>query len=246
MLSQEELQQYHREGYLFIDNFYTEQDEAQIVPILKSAERPNWGGSGRFPCSHPIERGFADVGHQEQLIRYYLHPQSVELACQILEEDVLLRCGILVDLGTGEATPWHRDDQGKPFMLFMQYRGGAVPQNGCLRVIPKSHLCESQIIEDEFSILSVEQNWACSRFNEAITHPREVSLAVTPQQLILRDSRIWHGTYVNQTDQYRLLLTWAFIPKSYSSEWRFPFPEALQKQNHWTDRERLLMGWSLR
>lgn len=242
MLSKTVLQKYQRDGYAIIDNFYQAEDEAKIKPVLESALKPGWGGSGRFPCTHPIERGFADVGHHQSLMKFYLHPDSIEISRQVLQDDVLLRCGILVDLGTGEATDWHQDVQGKPFMMFMHYRGGASKENGCLRVIPGSHLVPCSETDIEFDQLAVAQNHSCSRRNEGISHPKEIPLIVNDSQIIIRDSRIWHSTFVNHTQEFRLLLTWGFIRRKDRGEWQFPFPESL-KAEHFSPEERKVIGW---
>jgi ectoine hydroxylase-related dioxygenase (phytanoyl-CoA dioxygenase family) len=241
MLSTLERNHYHQQGYLILKSFYQDQDRAVIDPILLQAQKINWGGSGRFPCTHPIERGFADIAHHERLVKYALHPQALALARTLLEDEVLFRCNILVDLGFQEATPWHRDEQGKPFLLFMHYLTGASIQNGCLRVIPGSHQREE--VEDEFRQLAQQQGSRYSPLSESVRHPQEKSLEVTSQELIIRHSGIWHSTHVNQTPHYRLLFTWAFLPRHQRGEWQFPFPEALRDSTLFSKEERQILGW---
>lgn len=244
MLTSTQLQRYHEDGFILVPSFYTAADDERLEAALAPARRSGWGGSGRYPCSHLVERGFADVCHTLPLIKRYLNPTSVAIARQVLAADVLLRCGILVDLEPNDATPWHRDVQGLPFTLFMHYLQGASAAHGCLRVIPGSHLMEEAYIDAEFDRVAVEQNLSHCRRSELVVHPREVPLEVRHEDLIVRDSRLWHGTYVNKSDRYRTLLTWAFIRRQDASEWRFPFPEQLQFMPEFTTEERRLMGWA--
>ena len=69
-----------------------------------------------------------------------LHDEIVELARQMADDrDIYFRNGGINELAPGMSFVWHRDS-GEEYVEFMHYFSGSSPENGCLRVVPGSHV----------------------------------------------------------------------------------------------------------
>lgn len=104
-------------------------------------------------------------------------------------------------------------DEEEPHQLFiMVYLSDTRPENGCLRVIPGSHL-----------------HWAPQHdmggHDEGTRHmdpattpaykdsPDQVNLSVNAGDLLIGDARILHGPHGNQTDERRTVITMWYLPR---------------------------------
>eukprot|EP01052_Picozoa_sp_SAG31_P025025 SAG31_NODE_2168_length_6266_cov_11.946976_2_plen_337_part_00 len=123
---------------------------------------------------------------------------------------------------------------------FMHYFGGASVVNGCLRLIPRSHSYPSRRFGDgshanqsdaeirtqyekELDKCRVEAGLheACSWSDspgrdshpEDVYIPGEVSIELTPDELLIRSTSIFHATHANNTGEGRLMHHWLIRPK---------------------------------
>lgn len=118
---------------------------------------------------------------------------------------------------------WHFDWAGwthpfsfekQPAQIFlMYYLVDTTRQNGCLRVIPKSHI-EFNSLHDELSPahtpeLRAGQDMSLPEFQ---IRPDEVDVPVKAGDLVIGDSRILHAAHANETDQRRTVITLWFHP----------------------------------
>jgi ectoine hydroxylase-related dioxygenase (phytanoyl-CoA dioxygenase family) len=104
-----------------------------------------------------------------------------------------------------EALPWHSDlfygwDSVEPAELFlMYYLQDTNVNNGCLRVVPGSHL------------------WSrAKRFNQSagcIALPDELAVPVCAGDLFVGDRRLLHATYANRSNVWRTCFTIAYAPR---------------------------------
>ena len=122
----------------------------------------------------------------------------------------------------GPALFWHQDwwawdedwsyTNTVPQFNVMIYLTETRIENGCLRVIPGSHRQRHPIHEiavDDFTPLCqakdpdhpLYQSWS-----------QERSVPVRPGDVIVKDSRLLHGAYPNQSDERRTLLSLNFMP----------------------------------
>ncbi len=101
-----------------------------------------------------------------------------------------------------------------PVQLFlMYYLTDTTPANGCLRVIPGSHLRETplhKVIADAHSEeLSQAKDLKRTEFQ---AQPGEVNVMVKAGDLVIGDSRIMHAAHANTSGQKRTVVTLWFHP----------------------------------
>eukprot|EP01043_Picozoa_sp_COSAG02_P002909 COSAG02_NODE_68_length_42582_cov_52.351129_45_plen_360_part_00 len=175
------------------------------------------------------------LDHSEDFMAVMLHPEVVELARQLEgTERVFFRNGGINQLRPGSAILWHHDYKRDVSALpevpsagveFMHYFGGASKANGCLRIIPGSHA-----LPDGRRYLNPSDP---TRFDELLaTHrpdadtsqqmtdglladvglPGEVSIELTPDQLLVRSTAIYHASWANETAEGRLMHHWLYRP----------------------------------
>lgn len=103
-----------------------------------------------------------------------------------------------------EALPWHSDlfydyDKIEPAELFMiYYLQDTSPDNGCLRVVPGSHLWPRDKRE--------------AQAHNASALPDKIDVPVQAGDLFIGDRRILHATHANGSDAWRTCLTIAYAP----------------------------------
>lgn len=98
-------------------------------------------------------------------------------------------------------------------LFFMYYLTDTSPTNGCLRVIPGSHLhtnpLHSQLAHAHTAVLSEAQDLSRVEFQD---RPDEVDVTVKAGDLVIGDSRILHAAHSNESNQRRTVITLWFHP----------------------------------
>ena len=129
-----------------------------------------------------------------------------------------------------------------PVQLFLMiYLTDTSRENGCLRVLPGSHLRENSLHRDLADAHSEELTEArdLSRV-EYQPRPDEVDVCVRAGDLVVGDSRILHAAHGNQTQNRRTVVTLWFHPfasrlpepiKAYCSTRIDPIPEEWSLEN---------------
>ncbi len=128
----------------------------------------------------------------------------------------------------GPALYWHQDNMewnhpksGLPWpskIFLSYYTVDTTPFNGCLRVIPGTHLKRIELHDLLPDAHGMElQNVDTTEIHRAFTdHPDAVDVAVAAGDLVIADGRVLHGAHPNRSDARRpLLLQWWDV---------FPFP----------------------
>ena len=117
--------------------------------------------------------------------------------------------------------------------FFMYYLVDTTIDNGCLKVIPRSHLEEHPLHEMMRSAHSDELKKATNlESKEFQSHPDEVNVCVKAGDLVIGDSRIIHGSHPNNSELERPVITIWMHPE-FSS-----LPEELQafcKRHNYSD-----------
>ena len=105
-----------------------------------------------------------------------------------------------------------------PLQLFiMVYLVDTNLRNGCLRVIPKSHIQEHPLHETLQQAHADDLRRASDLSSiEFQAHPDEVDVTVKAGDLVIGDSRLIHGAHANDSNQRRTVITLWFFP-NYSS-----------------------------
>jgi ectoine hydroxylase-related dioxygenase (phytanoyl-CoA dioxygenase family) len=101
-----------------------------------------------------------------------------------------------------------------PAQLFaMYYLSDTIRANGCLRVIPGSHIkhnsLHDELREPHSAILSQARDLSIPEFS---TRPDEVDVPVKAGDLLIGDARLLHAAHANETDERRTLITLWYQP----------------------------------
>lgn len=111
---------------------------------------------------------------------------------------------------------WNHPFSYEPFpaqIFLMFYLVDTTRENGCLRVIPRSHIEENPLHEvlrnphSEELRLANDLSWA--EFQE---RPDDVDVPVKAGDLVVGDSRILHSAHANSSDERRTVITLWFHP----------------------------------
>jgi len=225
-----QLEQYRREGYVIVDCPFPEQlTAACLAAVDKVAIDPEQNATdsrGNHYRLKPQVPGsyWCDLDHSLCFLQIELHAEIVELARQLADdEDIYFRNGGINELAPGRSFKWHRDAEDD-YVEFMHYFSGAKRGDGCLRVIPGSHIGPIRDLQAQ-----VEQRRRQSAdADPASVHVDDVELTgetaleIGRHQLIVRSSRIFHSTWVNRSDRARLMHHWLFR-ESAAANHRFDF-----------------------
>lgn len=113
-----------------------------------------------------------------------------------------------------------------PQLFLMYYLNDTTPQNGCLRVIPGSHIHHNPIHDLLRAPHSKElsEAYEMAQAVEFATRPDEINVPVRAGDLLIGDARLLHATHANQTDERRTVITLWFQPDLAS------LPERIQAQ----------------
>ncbi len=139
----------------------------------------------------------------------------------------------------GPALYWHQDWMRWndpiscapwPQTIFLNYYLiDTAPENGCLKVIPGSHLKRTDL--HDILVPAHEQG---ARFIEEehpvmfSEHPEQVDVCVKAGSLVMADARLLHAARKNYTDVRRtLILAWHSRPNTVPQYWEGEIPEAI-------------------
>ena len=241
--AKEKREQLIREGYCIFEN---------VLPpemVNKLNAMSEWTIAREDPAHFDQHRA------QGCIIPYwrYPHPTFAELIAYPRA------MGVLADLGFDRpkvwsgfviskpphAPPlfWHQDgvlwdhpisytDQPQQYFL-MYYLVDTNRRNGCLRVVPGSHL-KRHALHDVRRKADDGVNNATDLDHAAFQHAEgEVNVPVKAGDVVIGDSRLMHSAHANQSDQRRTVLTIWYWP-SYDE-----LPDDVRKliSNHITERE---------
>jgi ectoine hydroxylase-related dioxygenase (phytanoyl-CoA dioxygenase family) len=144
-------------------------------------------------------------------------PQIVELVSGVIGDDVVLwGCHVFCKPASeGYETPWHQDGHYWPIRplanctVWVALEESTV-ENGCLRVIPRSHrdkLLHEHLHEDRTD-LTLNQRMAEGSFDES----QAVDLELQPGQMSLHDVYMIHGAAANRSTKRRTGVALRYMP----------------------------------
>lgn len=241
-LTPSQLQKYDKSGYVVIDcpfsNKLSEDCLRAVDKMATDPVSPEFDTQGNHFRLAPQFPGsfWCGLDHSLPFLQVILHAEILELARQMADdEDIYLRNGGINELGPNNSFWWHRDSDDN-YTEFMHYFTGATMQNGCLRVIPGSHLGSIGHLNDEVLKKRREQKYPVEHHAEGwkdVELPGEIPIEIQPDQLLVRSSLIYHSTSLNSTADGRLMSHWLFRSARFDDH-RFRFenvltPELLEK-----------------
>ncbi len=145
-LSSSQLEAYHRDGYVIVDcpfpqtltlNCLKAVETVAIDPesVTADTRRNHFRLEPQIPGSY-----WCALDHALPFLQIMLHPEVLEIARQLAgDDDIYLRNGGINELASDHSFWWHRDSE-MVYTEFMHYFSGATVAQGCLRVIPGSHI----------------------------------------------------------------------------------------------------------
>ena len=204
-----EIDHYCREGWVIPAFRLPVAQVAAMASALDELLRDNPGVRPEKLVSAHIE---GDNGEGVRGSRAFLtlarDPQIVELVSGVLGEDVILwGCHVFCKpAAEGYETPWHQDGHYWPIRPLATCTAWvalepSTVENGCLRVIPRSHAARKLYdhLHEERGDLTLNQRLATGTFDESDA----VDLELQPGQMSLHDVYMIHGAAANRSTRRR-------------------------------------------
>jgi ectoine hydroxylase-related dioxygenase (phytanoyl-CoA dioxygenase family) len=219
-LAAHEVAHYQSEGWVVPQFAIAPARVAQLRDALERLLRDNPGVRPEKLVSAHIE---GDNGEGVRGSRRFLElaqdAQIVELVSDVIGDDVILwGCHVFCKPARdGYATPWHQDGHYWPIRplanctVWVALEPSRV-DNGCLRVIPRSHrdrVLHAHLYEDR-SDLTLNQRMADGTFDEA----QAVDIELQPGQMSLHDVYMIHGARPNTSQQRRTGVALRYMPST--------------------------------
>jgi hypothetical protein len=166
------------------------------------------------------------------LIHLADNPEYAEIIASPVLLDLLRACGatdprftggfLISKPGKGPPLFWHQDWWGwdddsayqpRAHQLFaMIYLTDTRIENGCLRVIPRSHRLDHLLHHLDTAHSEGMQGYQDPANAAYADHPDQVAVPVNAGDVLIGDARLIHGAFANQTNEERPLLTLWFMP----------------------------------
>jgi hypothetical protein len=219
-LDDDEIAHYRSEGWVIPRFRLPAARSAAMVTALDGLLRDNPGVRPEKLVSAHVE---GDNGEGVRGSRAFLElardPEIVELVSGVLGDDIILwGCHVFCKpAAEGYETPWHQDGHYWPIRplanctVWVALEESSVA-NGCLRVIPRSHLAKQlhEHLHEERSDLTLNQRLAAGAFDESSA----VDLELQPGEMSLHDVYMVHGAKANRSDRRRTGVALRYMPST--------------------------------
>ena len=221
-LSLAEQQHYRAEGWVIPEFRLPENQVKSLVEALNELIRRNPGVRPEKLVSAHIERqGGRDNGEGVRGVADFLqlakNPDIVDLVSDVIGHDVILWGAHVFckPAGDGFETPWHQDGHYWPIRplatctVWLALEESVI-ENGCLRVIPKSHIGQQlhEHLHEDRDDLTLQQRMVAGAFDESTA----VNLELQPGQMSLHDIFMIHGAAANTSNKRRTGIALRYMP----------------------------------
>ena len=221
-LSTAQIDQYHQQGYLIPPLRLAVERINSLRDTLDQLIRDNPGiRPEKLVSAHAVGRngGKNDEGVQgsKAFLDLAMEPQILDLVEQLIGPDIILwGCHVFCKpAGDGHETPWHQDGHYWPMRplatctVWVALDESTV-ENGCLRVIPKSHAAKfthPHLLEDRSDLVL---NLRTSE--DAFDERDAVDLQLQPGEMSMHDVFMIHGAAENRSTQRRAGVALRYMP----------------------------------
>ncbi len=223
-LSAFEVEHYRQEGWVVPHYRLPEAQVKTMVEALNELLHRNPGVRPEKLVSAHIERaGGADNGEGVRGVADFLalaqNPDLVDLVSSIIGNDVILWGAHVFckPAGDGFETPWHQDGHYWPIRPLATCTvwvalEESIVENGCLRVIPKSHIGKKlhEHLHEDRQDLTLQQRMVAGTFDEASA----IDIELQPGQMSLHDVYMIHGANANTSAKRRTGIALRYMPGS--------------------------------
>jgi len=217
-LSAVEVRQYESEGWVIPQFRLPAARVASMRAALDALIADNPGVRPEKLVSAHIEGDNGEgVKGSAQFLELARDPEIVELVSGVIGEDVILwGCHVFCKpAAEGFETPWHQDGHYWPIRPLANCTvwvalEESTRENGCLRVIPRSHLGQvlHPHLHEDRTDLTLNQRMADGTFDEADA----VDLELQPGQMSLHDVYMIHGAAANTSAKRRTGVALRYMP----------------------------------
>jgi ectoine hydroxylase-related dioxygenase (phytanoyl-CoA dioxygenase family) len=223
-LSEAEVRHYHDQGYLVPALRLPEAEVAALREALERLLRDNPGvRPEKLVSAHLAGRGgqanAEGVRGQDEFLQLAMQPRILDAVEQLIGPDIILwGCHVFCKpAGDGHETPWHQDGHYWPIRplanctVWVALEPSTV-ENGCLRVIPRSHLARISHphLHEDRQDLALQQRLADDSFDEASA----VDVVLQPGQMSMHDVYMIHGARANRSTRRRTGVALRYMPGS--------------------------------
>jgi ectoine hydroxylase-related dioxygenase (phytanoyl-CoA dioxygenase family) len=223
-LGDTEVRHYHEQGYV-VPSFRL--DAPMVERLREALERLLRDNPGVRPekliSAHLSGRdGTANaegVRGQAEFLALARHEDILDAVEQLIGPDIILwGCHVFCKpAGDGHETPWHQDGHYWPIRPLATCTvwvalEPSTTENGCLRVIPRSHLARTSHphLHEDRQDLALQQRLPDSAFDAAAA----VDLVLQPGQMSMHDVYMIHGAAANRSAQRRTGVALRYMPGS--------------------------------
>jgi ectoine hydroxylase-related dioxygenase (phytanoyl-CoA dioxygenase family) len=222
MLGEAEVRQYHDQGYLVPS---LRLPAPQVDGLREALDRLIRGNPGVRPeklvSAHLVRTGGKanDEGTHGQAAFLALakDAQILDAVEQLIGPDIILwGCHVFCKpAGDGHETPWHQDGHYWPIRplanctVWVALDESGI-ENGCLRVIPRSHAARRNhphLLEERHDV-ALQQRLDESSFDAATA----VDVVLQPGQMSMHDVFMIHGAKANRSNQRRAGVALRYMP----------------------------------
>jgi len=217
-LSADEVRQYESQGWVIPQFRLPPARVASMRAALDALIADNPGVRPEKLVSAHIEGDNGEgVKGSAQFLDLARDPEIVELVSGVIGEDVILwGCHVFCKpAAEGFETPWHQDGHYWPIRPLANCTvwvalEESTKENGCLRVIPRSHVGQvlHPHLHEDRTDLTLNQRMADGVFDEADA----VDLELQPGQMSLHDVYMIHGAAANTSTKRRTGVALRYMP----------------------------------
>jgi len=219
-LDVDEIEHYRKEGWLIPRFRLPSARVAELVTALDELIRDNPGvRPERLVSAHVEGDNGEGVRGRRSFLDLACDPEIVELVSGVLGEDIILwGCHVFCKpAAEGYETPWHQDGHYWPIRplanctVWVALEESSA-ENGCLRVIPRSHSAMQlhEHLHEDRSDLTLNQRLAADAFDESSA----VDLELQPGQMSLHDVYMVHGAKANRSNRRRTGVALRYMPST--------------------------------
>lgn len=208
MLSETEVAQFHRTGWIVPDYRVPDHElrAAQDLTNKLLSERPEY--ADLYPDLLRAEPRFCAIG---------VEPTLLSILSQLMGEDIVLWTGSVFGkpAGQGKATPWHQDGEYWPIrpletLTVWVALDPSTPENGCLSVLEGCHKPRKLFAHRRNDADNITLNQEVGEEGMAAGAVKDIVLE--PGQVSIHDVYLVHGSNANTSTQRRAGLTYRYMP----------------------------------
>ena len=221
-LSEAQSTQYREQGYLIAPLRLSTERVAQLRASLERliAANPNVRPE-KLVSAHVVGKNGAPnaegVRGSQDFLDLARDPEILDLVEQVIGPDIILwGCHVFCKpAGDGHETPWHQDGHYWPIRplatctVWVALEESSI-DNGCLRVIPRSHLAQvshPHLHEDRTDV-ALQQRLSDDSFDADTA----VDLELQPGQMSMHDVYMIHGANANRSTKRRTGVALRYMP----------------------------------